>query len=986
MRYAIGNDFEGPAVKRRRRSGGADGLRAVKRACIDAGFGLAPRVVGWEVFGSPERKIVTRSSGAREEMVELSEEEEDVGLFGNEEVEDEEGDVTVEILDEKGLVVGVENAEQGREAGWEDDDADENAEITDDQIEHISASEASRRDIPDHEVKQDAKPDSSLPNTDGNIEKEEENEEPSTTTTSPNDNDVTEAEAQHASVAVLQDAIRLQLAREREESLTLPDGFVSPAKRPIARIGKRRSMAARRRTLPMQFAPAVSVETSTNVDIEHNGDSVESAEEDITPAYDESAEAEVADTDRNNVLDSVEETSPPDEQEWEDVETSESEVGTIDAGDDFPLTAEASGDEEDDRTIVKGFSQDNFTSIDDDATLTKLPSSPVPSVEGAHPRLPLRRSPRRKSSSPLKQSMTLPSTEKSHLIAFTPLKSVFSFSMQLPEDISSQDPPLSSPIERSASAPPEEPTMSPRKPSRPRVSDDTALLQAFLNRAAESKGTSSTNSGISVSKRESLSNRRDSDAVRQALASPAKPSSTTDVLVLGELDVNSPSPRKSAGLSSSAGITTESNIFDNVIAEAANKAEDEAARGDSEDDGGSRTRRSGRTSAKKNPQPTTVSTALQPAATNRISIRAPNGDGRVVLKRSEAQELALLTRNNTRKNKGGAILPPLRLTKMAVVFASQTADGSQIDVADETAQEGGKESKKGVKWAEQLVDFYQGANGDVSESSVLSDELGGSMNGEPGEERDTKSDKMTSSSSLSSTVAAPPPPSETPSKPKIRKLKAPRTAASTTPGKTQPPPAAAATTTELVPAPAEKAETKPSLPKPTTTRRSRIATPAKGLLSSSLLPADLDPQPVVPTPAITPQAQQQKKRKAPISKLPAPSSTSLSASATSSVVGQGKENMASSTSLLLSPPKKKAAPPAKAAFAPKLDFGSGPKMASSDSTGDEQVPGLMSPAKKGGRTTRLLAPGNDESGRREVEAEIPMGLRSPAKKRTRRAV
>ena len=79
--------------------------------------------------------------------------------------------------------------------------------------------------------------------------------------------------------------------------------------------------------------------------------------------------------------------------------------------------------------------------------------------------------------------------------------------------------------------------MSPHKPSRPRVSDDTALLQAFLNRAAEGKNSRR----ISATKRESITNRRDSDAVRQALASPAKAE------VLADLDPNSPSPRKPNG-------------------------------------------------------------------------------------------------------------------------------------------------------------------------------------------------------------------------------------------------------------------------------------------------------------------------------------------------------------------------------------------------------------------------------------------------------
>lgn len=976
-------------MKRRRRSGGVEGQRAVKRACVDAGFGLAPRVVGWEVFGSPERKIVTRSSRGGEEMVELEGNEEDSGLLARVEEQDEEGDVTVEILDEEGRVVGVEDGDDARDAGWEDEDADDDDSGTGDD-EQASTSGMSPSSMLEEKATPNAVFEPSYADANGNIQEETHEEDTSNAGASPEDGHINLLDAQHGSISILQDARRLQLAREREESLVLPDGFVSPVKRPMARIGKLRSMAARRRTLPMQFAPAMSAETfSTLAGDGQAMDRADVVERDSISANDESLEVEIADTDEPTVLDSVEDASGPHDQEWEDVETSESEVDAMEPEDGSPTVVEAPGDTEDDRTIADGFVLNHLDIHDDDTTPTKLPSSPIPSIEGPHPRLPLRRSPRRKSSSPLKQSTILPSTEKPHLVAFTPLKSIFSFSMPLSEDTSTQDPPMSSPIERSASAPPEEPSISPRKPSRPRVSDDTALLQAFLNRAAESKGISSTNSRISVSKRESLSNRRDSDAVRHALASPAKPEAGSNVHVLGELDVNSPSPRKTASLFSSAGITTEANIFDNVIAEAADKAEDESARGDSEDDGGSRTRRSGRTSAKKNSQFSTVSTAQPPTAANRISIRAPNGEGRVVLKRSDAQELALLTRNNTRKNKGGAILPPLRLTKMALIFGMQAADGSQVDDTEDAGQGTGKKSKKGVKWAEQLVEFQQGPTGDMSDSSVLSDELSASTTDDhAGEEQDKKGDKVGSSSSIASSAVAPPP-AETPSKPKIRRLKAPRTAATSTPGKAPSPPASTTPASDPTPpATAEKSNPKPSLPQPTTKRRSRIATPAKGLLSSSLLPSDLDPQPVVPAPPPTSQPQQeQRKRKAPISKLPAPSSTSLSNPTTSSIVGQGKENVAAaSTSLLLSPPKKKAAPTAKAAFAPKLDFGSGPKMPRGDSAGDEQIPGLMSPAKKGGRTARMLGPVGDEGGRRDVEAEMPMGLRSPAKKRTRRAM
>jgi hypothetical protein len=536
-------------------------------------------------------------------------------------------------------------------------------------------------------------------------------------------------------------------------------------------------------------------------------------------------------------------------------------------------------------------------------------------------------------------------------VAFTPVKGVPRFilpSTQIGADAELSDVEkvqndLMNPLERSASAPPEEPQTSPRKPVKPRVSDDTALLQAFLNRAAENKGSRR----MSTQKRESITNRRDSDAVRQALgesvASPAKAD------VLGELDVNSPSPRKS-----SASAMDTSAAFDEVI----NDATTIAAQADAGDDlsVGQRTRRSGR--GTRRAQPST------PALPNKISIRG-NAEN-VVLKRTEAQEMALLTRNNTRKNKGGALLPPLRLTKIASQL-NPDADAPS-DAQDEGMSEKA-DGARGVKWAETLVEYFQG--GDMSESSVLSDELNG-----PTTQADSTVSKMEiePSAGVGDTASAPPP-SETPSKPKIRRLKAPRTAAA--PGKAPAVPEAP-NDSEGLPAP----DSKPAAP---TKRRSRIATPAKGLTNASLLPSDFDPQPVVPAPATEgKKSAPAKKKPPPVSKLPGPASSTSS-------LGQGKEN------LISSPAKKKPtmataknALPTTQTFAPRLDFSKSAKLEPAPTANGQvdSVPGLMSPAKKGGRSRNVFANGKEieEMGVSVgARAEGP-GLSSPAKKRTRRAV
>lgn len=461
-----------------------------------------------------------------------------------------------------------------------------------------------------------------------------------------------------------------------------------------------------------------------------------------------------------------------------------------------------------------------------------------------------------------------------------------------------------------------------------------------------------------------MTNRRDSDAVRQALASPVKPE------VLAEMDPNSPSPRKSTIASDDV---DDANILPEPEPSPLHKTQ----------------RRSSRATRRALPQ-----TATPAAAPNKISIRGNSEN--VVLKKSEAQEVSQLTRTNTRKNKGGAVLPLYRLAKLQQQgIVDPLDDGTTVD-GDITPKPNSK--GRALRWNETLVEFWQG--GDVSETSLLSDELGSSCPAPPAV------DNIEFEGDVPSSVAAPPPPAETPSKPKIRRLKAPRTAAA--PGRAPPPSESTASF-----APIETAEAMPPSKAPAPAkRRSRIATPAKGSGGSSLLPADLETTSAA-APTSAPAPQQKKaiptpttsstsagRRKAPVSKLPAPASaaTAHPTSTSSIALGQGKENQ---QSLISSPPKKKPAStvglPSTKTFAPRLDFGRSASLApASAQTQDDGVPGLASPAKKAGRKGVVFAPppamGSQEDGgsgrerERERDGEVPPGLRSPAKKRTRRAV
>lgn len=501
-------------------------------------------------------------------------------------------------------------------------------------------------------------------------------------------------------------------------------------------------------------------------------------------------------------------------------------------------------------------------------------------------------------------------------------------------------------LERSSSAPPEkEPRpLSPEKTFKPRLSDDTALLQAFLNRAAENRSARR----MSVTAQESLSNRRDSDTVRQALASPV---AATSADILGELDPNSPSPRKPG---------TNAAQPEMAVLRTIEHAEDSI-----EDEGSAmktNTRRSGR--GRKKPEMLSQATYSGPP---RITIRGPAATNSVDVKKSEAQELAQLTRSNTRKNKGGSVLPPLRLAKLAIANSAASQDEPsrvELSTVDADAEIGraevvGDNCKREVKWAETLVSYYEGQD---PETSLVSD-------GQPEErlpwERPTLPDEDDDKPKTQVRTAHLAP-ADTPIKPKMRRLKTARTAS--TPAKvTYTRPAGYLSGTEdHLPMTEEKSRSK------SIQKRSRIATPAKGPTGSSLLSSDPEPVPIAPKISGVRKAASKKKL---TSKLPAPISSATS-------LGQGKEN------LIASPPKKKAAStnlPAVKTFASKIDFGK----AKLESEQLENVPSLMSPAKKGrGRAAVIFGNGllpagtlGDEEKKMRSDV-LPPGMRSPAKKRT----
>ena len=232
------------------------------------------------------------------------------------------------------------------------------------------------------------------------------------------------------------------------------------------------------------------------------------------------------------------------------------------------------------------------------------------------------------------------------------------------------------------------------------LDDDTALLKDFLNRAAASKAEKAA---VMTHRRESLQNRRDSDVIRHALSSPRK--------ALEEKDPNSPSKydnELTLDLSQTLTLSMDNNNLASPTPNATNGedlTDEKSSRG---------SRRSSR--AKKSRLPAPASAAQTQPQTSKIAIRRADGTEHVVLKKSDAQELSLLTRANTRKNKQGAFGVTVRLMKLA-------ADSANLPPLDDSTRE--IVIGKNIRWDEQLA-YYQENPETVAEAESLStpDELG----------------------------------------------------------------------------------------------------------------------------------------------------------------------------------------------------------------------------------------------------------------------
>ena len=201
--------------------------------------------------------------------------------------------------------------------------------------------------------------------------------------------------------------------------------------------------------------------------------------------------------------------------------------------------------------------------------------------------------------------------------------------------------------------------------SNVRLSDDTNMLKDFLSRAQARKAARSSHNSVSEN-RQLPSPRR----------SPRK--------ALAELNRNSPSTEKPYGLSNRPGTPPglckladgETDETDELSTEPVSY------------------RRSARTRLP-------IARITPPGAPSFIPLRRPDGAEHVVLQKSIAQELATVTRSNTRRNKGQSKPPNLTLQGLI-------SEGEIVDVIKGKSVQGAKS----VGWDDKLVYFEESLQDD----------------------------------------------------------------------------------------------------------------------------------------------------------------------------------------------------------------------------------------------------------------------------------
>lgn len=259
--------------------------------------------------------------------------------------------------------------------------------------------------------------------------------------------------------------------------------------------------------------------------------------------------------------------------------------------------------------------------------------------------------------------------------------------------------------------------------------EDTALLNTFLSKAQAKRAA-----------KVAVTNPEDADTAEKSSSpevSPDTESSTTrSRRALVNLDANSPSPVKVQVSPSKEGAIPgdEARENDNIKY----FKEDEAPASPA-------CRRSARVKAPATTGPPVRST---------IALRRAQGNEFVFLQKTEAQELALATKRNTRQNKGHSVLPRHALEAMALQGADSSTSDS--DKQSKSNRKGSSKSRadaprKNVSWNEEHLAEYEDERQtpEELEGDGCKGDVGGASDLQPAAKRSDKKSSISQRSSRS---------------------------------------------------------------------------------------------------------------------------------------------------------------------------------------------------------------------------------------------
>lgn len=257
--------------------------------------------------------------------------------------------------------------------------------------------------------------------------------------------------------------------------------------------------------------------------------------------------------------------------------------------------------------------------------------------------------------------------------------------------------------------------------------EDTALLNTFLSKAQAKRAAKAA-----------MINPEDADAAEKSSSPEVSPDTESATprsrRVLVSLDMNSPSPVKvQVSPSKEGAIPGDESRENDIIKES---KEDEAPASPA-------CRRSARVKAPA---------ASGPPVRSTIALRRAKGNEFVFLQKTDAQELALATKRNTRQNKGKSVLPRHALEAMELQGDDlSTADS---DKQSKLKQKGSSKSRadgprKHVSWNEERLAEYEDERQSPEEldSDVCKDDVDGVSDLQPAAKR---SDKTSTTSQRSS--------------------------------------------------------------------------------------------------------------------------------------------------------------------------------------------------------------------------------------------